>query len=322
METIDASKIIDATKIEPRFKHETIINRFLSLGKDEFFLLHNDHDPVPLYYQFQAEYPDTFTWKYIEKGPEVWEVLVTKTVGESTAAEPTVGDLVAEDYRRAEVFSKFGLDFCCNGEKSVAAACKDIDADVDEVNKALKALEGETTTKMDKFNKWELDFLIDYIINNHHSYVKESTPMLYELTEKIAKVHGAHHPELIEMAPLFKKVTELFHSHMVKEESTLFPYVKKLVEAKKAGTKVDKPPFQTIQNPINQMEKEHDDTGAEMDVIRKLSNDYLVPEDGCNTYRLTFAKLEEFEKDLHQHVHLENNILFKKALALEKEVLQ
>lgn len=326
METVDSSKILDATQIEPKSKHAKIIERFLGLKKNDFFILRNDHDPVPLYYQFQSECPGTFTWEYLSKGPQNWETKITRIIEEeasclSGAYNQTIGEIVAADYRTAEVFSKYGLDFCCNGQKTIKEACAIAAADYDIILKDLGNLEQMSIPKLDKFNKWELDFLADYIIHNHHAYVKENKQMMLDLTEKIATVHGAHHPELTKIASMFRNMVELLESHMVKEESTLFPYVKQLVAAQKKGIKIEKPPFQTIQNPINQMEKEHDDAGTEMEMIRKLSQNFLVPEDGCNTYRVTYAKLEEFEKDLHQHVHLENNILFKKALAVEQGVL-
>ena len=146
-------------------------------------------------------------------------------------------------------------------------------------------------------------------------------PIILEYTQKVAIVHGERHPEAIEIANNFIKVMEELGSHMKKEEHVLFPYIKKLVAAKKENTKMDPPPFGTIQNPVRMMEMEHEAVGDVAEQINQLTNGYNPPADACTTFRLSFAKLKEFEDDLHQHIHLENNILFPRAIELEKELL-
>lgn len=312
-------KNLDVTLIEPRLKHPTIFKHFDELGQGESLLIHNDHDPKPLYYQMIAEKGNIFTWEYVLNGPEFWEVKITKQTSSNTS--DTIGEMVAKDYRKAEVFRKFGLDFCCGGKKTLEKACEKKGIDLSEIKTALAEVEAQVTNSTEDYNSWELDFLADYIVNKHHKYVENSHPMLYEFSQKVARVHGDRHPEVIEIAHYYLEVAEELNNHMHKEEMILFPYIKELVNAKRNNLQMSTPPFGTIQNPINMMEEEHVSAGGNMDKIKELSNNFTPPDDACNSYRVLFAKLKEYEFDLHHHIHLENNILFKKAIELELELL-
>ncbi len=316
METMD---ILDVTVIEPRFKHPTIFQKFDDLEKGGSFVIHNDHDPKPLYYQLLAERGSVFTWQYLEDGPKWWKVQIGKLKnGES---EASIGDLVSKDFRKAEVFKKFGLDYCCGGKKTLTQACREKGLDVVQIEKELKAAETTSLASSHDYNNWELGFLAEYILNTHHKYVVQATPVITEYTQKVAQVHGGTHPEVIEIAKNFQIITDELVSHMAKEEIMLFPYIKELAAAKMKGTAMDSPGFGTIENPVRMMEMEHVAVGDVMETVSRLTNKYTSPVDACTTYRLAYAKLKEFEDDLHQHIHLESNILFPKAVALEKELL-
>ncbi|MDR8390684.1 iron-sulfur cluster repair di-iron protein [Aliifodinibius sp. S!AR15-10] len=234
----------------------------------------------------------------------------------------TIGQLVAEDYRTAQVFRSFNLDFCCGGNKTVKEACNDSGVDYQEVKQALRQLDEKQNGAKDNYNEWSLDFLIDYIVNNHHKFSRNKLPEIGAYTKKVASVHGENHPELKQIYHEFTMLHGEMINHLDKEEEILFPYVKQLVEAKQQGRKPDRPDFGEAADPIAMMEQEHDDAGAAMRKIRELSDDFTPPEDACTTYQLLFENLEAFEKDLHKHVHLENNILFPKALQLEKSLYQ
>lgn len=237
--------------------------------------------------------------------------------------DKTVAELVTEDYRKAQVFKKFGIDFCCGGKKSVAAACEAKGVDVQVLAQELTAVEQrEAPANGRKFQQWEIDFLADYIVNEHHKYVKENIPLLLEFTQKVARVHGERHPETLQVAGLFLEVSRELDQHLAKEEHILFPYMKRLQAAAKSGQPFTRPPFQSAENPIRMMEEEHDHAGNLMKQIRKLTGDFTPPPDACNTYRVTYFKLQEFEDDLHRHIHLENNILFPKTLELERQLMQ
>ncbi len=237
--------------------------------------------------------------------------------------DKTVGQLVAEDYRRAEVFRKYGIDFCCGGGRSLTEVCKEKNIDLDQLINDLKAVEkAPSDGKNLSFDEWELDFLADYIVNVHHRYVKENVPLLKEFTAKVARVHGEAHPEVIEIARLFEAIATELEQHMMKEEHILFPYIKELATVKNTpGQPLTPPPFGTVRNPVGMMIAEHDHAGELLKQIRQLSKDFTLPEDACNTYRVSYQKLEEFEADLHQHIHLENNILFPKAIKYEQDLL-
>ncbi|HMB93856.1 MAG TPA: iron-sulfur cluster repair di-iron protein [Rhodothermales bacterium] len=236
-------------------------------------------------------------------------------------AHRTVGELVAEDYRKAEVFKRYGIDFCCGGGRTVQDACAKKGVDYEELASSLRTVAAsERTAPALNFKEWDPGFLADYIVNIHHVYVRENLPLLKQFTTKVARVHGEAHPEVVEIARLFDELAQELDQHMIKEETVLFPHVKRLTTAYKQGTTLTSPPFGTVQNPIRMMEHEHDQAGAIMHEIRRLSNDFTPPEGACTTYRVTYAKLQEFEDDLHQHVHLENNILFPKTAALESKV--
>lgn len=234
-------------------------------------------------------------------------------------ASKTVADLVTENIQTAHIFKKYGIDFCCGGGISIQKACEKANVDYDLLTTDLLNVENKITRATD-YNSWQLDFLTDHIINVHHAYVEENIPLLLQYSERVAKVHGHHYTELVEIRDLVREVAGELSAHLKKEELILFPFIKRMVNAKKEGKELPAPNFGTVDNPIKMMEAEHEDAGELFRRIAALSNNYTPPQGACNTYRAFFAKLEEFEQDLHQHVHLENNILFPKSLKLEKEL--
>lgn len=233
----------------------------------------------------------------------------------------TVAELVREDYRYADVFKSFGVDFCCGGKKPVDAVCAEKGIDSSELWQALEKVQAEDNGKAPEYEQWSLDFLCDYIVNTHHKYVAQTIPLLSQYLDKLVQVHGQNHPELAQIASHFQAVGNEMFMHMNKEENILFPFIKELAAADQNGQTLTPPPFGSIKNPIAMMEQEHESAGGGMQAIRQLSSDFTPPADACNTYRVAFAKLREFEDDLHLHVHLENNILFPKAVELENELL-
>lgn len=231
----------------------------------------------------------------------------------------TVADLVTENIKAAHVFKKYGIDFCCGGGVTISKACKKANVQVEELERDLLDLD-KITDRASNYNSWKLDFLTDHIINVHHSYVAENIPLLLQYSQRVLQVHGHHYIELKEIHELLTTVAGELSAHMKKEELILFPFVKKLVKAESEGGPVPETHFGPVDNPIKMMEAEHEEAGDLLRSISKLSNNYTPPPGACNTYRAFYAKLDEFEQDLHQHIHLENNILFPKTLKLEKEL--
>lgn len=232
--------------------------------------------------------------------------------------ETKIGDAVALNFRSAQVFEKFGIDFCCGGKKSIGEACIAKGIDADEVVSSLQNISGNGITA--DFNSWKLDFLIDYIVNNHHRYVEKMLPLIFLHSQKVAEKHGVNHPEIAAIAELFVNIKDELEVHLQKEERMLFPYIKRILEMEENDEEVPFPPFGTVENPVRVMELEHEAAGKLMAEINSLSSGFTPPEDACATYKVLYQELKEFENDLHMHIHLENNILFPKAIELEKSL--
>lgn len=231
--------------------------------------------------------------------------------------DKTVGQIVRDDYRAADVFEKFGIDFCCAGKKPLEASCREKGVEVTKVIKELEEATGNNAPDID-YNSLSLTALIEHITETHHRYAEETGPVIIKYLEKVNMVHGKHNPELNEILTLFKAIVADLAVHMKKEELILFPYIKRL-EQGRLNEGSYKPSFASIQQPINMMMGDHETEGERYKRIEELANFYAPPSHACNTFRVSYAKLEEFEKDLHLHIHLENNILFPKAIEMEKQ---
>lgn len=308
---------LDVTRLEPRQKHPAIFARFDELEEGESLTIHNDHDPKPLYYQLLGERGNIFNWNYLEQGPEWWKVCISKRI--SGENDETLGQLAAKDLRKAQVFKKYGLDFCCGGKKTVKQACAEKGLDVTKIEQELQQAETNPLIRSLPYDEWSPDFLADYIVNTHHSYVKKTLPDLRTYAAKVAGVHGGHHPELVAIQQLVEQVNAELVAHMIKEEKILFPYIKELAGAAGKIQPAHAVAFTSVQSPISMMEMEHEMAGKKMEKIRTLSDNFLLPADACASYSLLYRTLDEFENDLHTHIHLENNILFPKALLIEKK---
>jgi len=220
----------------------------------------------------------------------------------------TIAQVVTDDISKASVFKKYNLDFCCGGGISIAEACSKNDIDTESLIADLNNNTSTTNTPNLNFKDWDIPFLVDYIVNVHHKYVKENMGIISEFAQKVAKVHGDHSPEVVKIAALYEKMAADLDPHLMKEERILFPAIKSYVANKNQSF-----PFGTIENPIGMMENEHEEVGVYAKEIIALSNNFTTPEWACNTYKALYFKLDEFINDLFQHIHLENNILFEKV---------
>ena len=217
----------------------------------------------------------------------------------------TVGDIVAKDYRNADVFEKYGIDFCCGGNVTVAEACREKGVDPAQLRREIDEIATQPADQAQDFAAMDLPALADHIVNTHHVYLKENTASIAAYADKIAEVHGDRHPEVIEIAAIFHRIAADMTLHLQNEEEVLFPTIKKLAQG---GAEVE-----GLQEVLKALTHDHDEIGAAIHEIRRLADNYKVPGDVCNTFMVTYQKLKEFEDDLHKHVHLENNILFPKA---------
>jgi regulator of cell morphogenesis and NO signaling len=231
----------------------------------------------------------------------------------NSVTDKTIGAIVADDYRTAAVFEKHGIDFCCGGQIALSVICQEKGIDPPAITREIEAAKSAPVDRSQNYAAWTLSFLADYIVNTHHTYLKENTGQIAAYARKIAEVHGAHHPEVVEIAAIFDKVATDMAAHLREEEEVFFPAVKRVEATPKAGTVSEAKDIETIKRSLETLSREHDEIGEATHRIRHLAKGYAIPDDGCNTFRVTYQKLQEFEDDLHKHVHLENNILFPKA---------
>ncbi len=233
----------------------------------------------------------------------------------------TLSEIVTDNFHAAVVFEKYNLDYCCRGKRQFEDACKENSIDPNSVIIDLEKINNNVTVNEQNYDEWELDFLIDYIVNNHHQYIRRMIPIIADHGEKAAVAHGENHPELLKISEIFAIIYKDLRQHMLKEEQILFPFIKQIVQAKKNNGETEKPYFGSVQHPIRMLEAEHENAGDGFNEIKRLGKNYIIPADACPTYSAFYNALMEFEKDLHKHIHLENNILFPKAIALENEML-
>jgi len=226
-----------------------------------------------------------------------------------------VGDIVKINFKTAHIFYKNDIDFCCGGGTSLFEACEKANVEIDQLLPELESLVVQNDPDSIYIDGLELDELCDYIEKRHHAYVNMNIPFLQEKLQILSNVHGDVHPELAEIKNLFDGACENLKAHMEKEELVLFPLIRKIVKNKNG---VAKDEIREVLETINLLNEEHVTEGDRFERISSLTSNYNCPPDGCNTYKVTFQSLMEFEKDLHRHIHLENNILFKKALSLHK----
>lgn len=235
----------------------------------------------------------------------------------STIEKNTIGEYVAKDFRTAALFSKHRIDFCCKGNKTLDEVCQAKGLNMDQIENEINAILNSNTSSEIDFRSFSPTLLIDYILEKHHEYIQEKTPILLSFLDKLCKVHGERHPELFEINTLFKiSATELLN-HLQKEELILFPFIKTMLAALKNNENIAQPHFGTVENPIAMLKQDHEAEGDLFVKIAELTNNYTPPSDACETYKVAYAMLQDYEQDLHKHIHLENNILFHKAKELE-----
>lgn len=231
--------------------------------------------------------------------------------------DTAVGMVTSINFQTAEVFRKYDIDFCCNGQRTIGEVCQEKQLNSVSLLQELYAILQAAEKPALDFKSWPPGFLADYIQMKHHTYVEETVPVLKTYLSKLCYAHGSSHPELFKVREIFERATNELIIHMKKEELVLFPYIKRVSESIQQHTQLHAAPFGSVENPIAMMKHEHNAEGDYFRSIAALTNHYTPPADACNTYKVTFAMLKQFEEDLHLHIHLENNILFPKAIENE-----
>jgi len=229
-------------------------------------------------------------------------------------ATKTVRELAVEVPNATRVFEKLGIDYCCGGDQPLEEACANANLAIADVVRALEQSAGTSAGAATRdWNAAPLGDLVDHIVEKHHTYVKAELPRLQALIAKVVGVHGKNHPELEQVQAAFSELADELGGHLMKEEQILFPYVKQMAGGRGCGPSC----FGTVKNPIYVMMLEHDNAGERLREMRQATSNYALPPDACVSYSTLFAALVEFEQDLHQHIHLENNILFPRAVQME-----
>lgn len=231
-----------------------------------------------------------------------------------------VGEVVKLNYNTAPLFHANRIDYCCGGSKSILEACNEVGIEPNQLITQLEEISDHVDPDSEYINNLALDELSEYIVNRHHSYVAKNIPFLKESLEKICDVHGENHPELLTIRDLFFESADALKMHMQKEELVLFPYIQKMMKVDNSNNQISGANFGSVSNPIGMMITEHETEGKRFDTISKITRNYTIPDDACTTYSATLDRLKDFENDLHRHIHLENNILFPKAIELENEL--
>ncbi|HXE91699.1 MAG TPA: iron-sulfur cluster repair di-iron protein [Terriglobales bacterium] len=232
----------------------------------------------------------------------------------------TVGELALETPALLPVFEELGIDYCCGGQVPLEQACRKAEVPVEQV---AQRLEERAAIAQERERDWmnePLFGLVAYIVNHHHYFTRRETARLEELLRKVCDAHGEKRPELFRMRDLFRALSGELHMHMAREEQVLFPYITDLEKRVTRHEPVLPPPFGTVLNPIRMMMHEHDSAGETLKALRSLAAGYAVPAEACMSWRALYQGLQEFEQDLHRHIHLENNLLFPRAAKLEEKV--
>ncbi|HEV2400835.1 MAG TPA: iron-sulfur cluster repair di-iron protein [Candidatus Sulfotelmatobacter sp.] len=239
----------------------------------------------------------------------------------SVSTAKTVREVAVEFPEATRIFERFGIDYCCGGNQSLEEACAASNLSVDQVLDSLELAEQTARAKQTDRN-WQTEPLADlvaHITSTHHKYTREEIARLRPLFDKVYSVHGKNHPELQQVRASFQEVAQELTPHMMKEEMMLFPYIVRMEEAVIQKEPILPPPFGTVQNPVAMMMHEHDSAGAALQAMHQASAGYTPPGDACISYQTLYTALAAFETDLHQHIHLENNILFPRAIEMEQK---
>lgn len=309
---------LDVTQIVPKLKHATIFEYFDALDAGEGFIIDNDHDPKPLYYELLGERGNIFNWEYLEQGPEWWRVRIAKKEKRNGTTE-TIGEIAAKDLRKAQLLREKGIDFSCGGDKTVKEVAGDLGIEEEQLKEELENKKTSSNLPPShNYQDWGIGFLMDYIVQSHHQYVKRNAPNLTDLILKVTERHGNEHPELKKLAYAARLFFNDLVAHMKKEESILFPAIKAIDQGTASKDKNATP--KNIKSAVLMLEKEHQISMEDFTYFRNLTNDYELPEAACDSWAYLYQLLQEFEEDWVYHVHIENNILFPKALEMTEEL--
>ena len=237
--------------------------------------------------------------------------------------EKTISEIVQSDYRTADVFKKHNINFCCGGQVSLEAACRLRDLDLDNiVNELEEATRNIHLSNSLQFEQWKIDFLVDYIINVHHAYLYQAIPSLELRLTSFMEGHKKKYPELIRIHEIYQEISNVLLVHNRHEEEIIFPYIKQIDTAYRRKESYGNLFVRTLRKPLSNMEKEHGSITGLLNKLKLYTNNYIFPNNACTNHQILYHKLKELHDNLIQHMHLENTILFPKAIEIEQHLLQ
>ena len=293
---------LDVRVLPPQEKHRHIFEKLENLAAGEDLILLNDHDPKPLFYQMQQLYPDVFGWAYLQEGEDnLWKIRIFH----KPRFNKSVREVVMEYPPAIAVLKKYRIDFCCKGDVNFLEACAAKGLNGEEVLAEIRSGEAGGGSYPLRFQEWKMGALCHFIENNHHSYIRKNTPQIAQLLDKVTKVHYQRHPFLLNLNQAFYQLSKELMEHLEKEEGEYFPMIK---EYERTGILPDDSAALK-----EELKEEHSEAGKMLEEIRALCDNYQPPAGACASFELVYKFLKEYEEDLHQHIHLENNILFPRV---------
>lgn len=299
---MSGNKILDVREIDKQFRKKMILNLFSDLKDGQKLDLLSDHSLAPLHKLFQKEKHGFFEWSELENGPEVWSISILKI----DSLNLTINEIMRKYPFAINCLERNGIPYYKFGNNKLSDVCESAQSVYEEIKETQISLVNPLRT-----DKWSISFTIDYIINNHHSFVLEMIPELESLIGHLVKAHAATHPQLPMIKERFLEFKEELVDHMNDEENIVFPSYKKLENAILDGNLSD---LENFDDAISWMEEDHILTGTTLKSMRNYCNNYVAPADSSPGFKILFEELKKFELDLHFHMHLENNILFTKVV--------
>jgi len=304
--------------IDPGTMHVDIFEKLSAMEIGQSVVINHDQNLRPLYFRLQAECRQAFVWETLDDGPEAWRVQFTRKAPGINSE--TIGDMVSRDYRNAAVFKKLGVDFSCDGKRTLEQVCTDNHLDMNDLRQQLAMCLMQPAVQTINLLSWAPAFLCRYLVNLNHQYIKINTPFIGELAQKVAVSYKDSHPQIDRVSTLFFNAGEGMMRDILKEEASLFPEIVKLSECDNKGCMPTIDATDDILTAFYSMMASHEKIAADFRLIRQLTNNYQVPRYVSSSYNILYKLLQEYEDDLLFNFHLENNLLFPKVIAIRDKM--
>lgn len=304
--------------IDPSKAHADIFEKLSTLAVGQSLVIIHDQDLRPLYFRLLAECKQAFGWETRDDGPEVWRIQLTRKA--AGANNETIGDIVSKDYRHATVFKRLGIDFSCNGKRTLEEVCVDNHLDIDDLRRQLALCLNLPVVQTINLLSWAPAFLCRYLVNLNHQYIKINTPFISELAQKVAVSYGDSHPQIGRVSTIFFNAGEVLMRDVLSEEASLFPDVVRLSECYIKGRTLTEDVTGDILSTFYDIMASHEKIASDFRLIRQLTDNYQVPRYVSSSYNILYKLLQDYEDDLLFNFHLENNLLFPKVIAIRDKM--